>query len=187
MKRLDVIGLGLAAVDVVIVVDAMPTWEVPGKAYELQIGGGGPAATATVAAAHLGCCVGFVGTYGCDDFGSRKRDELTNAGLDVSRMVRRDYPEDQIIIVYVERATGERIFVSVARETPGGHSSLVGSELDKSYIQSAGILHIDGSHPDAARHAAHWIRDAGGKLCAMWDWHPIVATIDTRPILNMAL
>src|SRR5262249_39241087 len=45
--------------------------------------GGGPADTA-VAAARLGAPVAFAGRFGADAFGSRLRDRLATAGVDLS-------------------------------------------------------------------------------------------------------
>jgi sugar/nucleoside kinase (ribokinase family) len=83
---------------------------------------------------------------------------LTGAGVDVSRMVRRDGPETRISIVFVEEQTGERHFSF--HQDMFSHP-IEPEELDRGYITSARYLHLDGGHPRAALAAARWMNEAG--------------------------
>ncbi len=159
--RLDVIGLGLAIVDVVLRVERMPVWEDPSGLLDFTLADGGPAGTACYVASTFGLRTGFVDTVGDDDLGAHRRRSLEKAGVDTSRLVPRDGPEDHVVVVYVDAATGERVF-SFRR---GFLSRPVAvSELDRGYIESARILHLDGSHGEAALAAARWMKQSGGTV-----------------------
>ena len=160
-SRLDVVGLGLAIVDVVLRVERMPAWEDPRGLLDFTLADGGPAGTACFVASTFGLRTGFVDTVGDDDLGEHRRRSLKKAGVDTSRLVPRDGPEDHVVVVYVDAATGERVF-SFRR---GFLSRPVAvDDLDRKYIESARILHLDGSHSEAALAAARWMKESGGTV-----------------------
>ena len=142
-------------------VDRMPVWEDPRGLLDFTLADGGPAGTACFVASTFGLRTGFVDTVGDDDLGEHRRRSLEKAGVDTSRLVPREGPEDHVVVVYVDAATGERVF-SFRR---GFLSRPVdASELDRAYIESARILHLDGSHGAAALAAARWMKEAGGTV-----------------------
>jgi sugar/nucleoside kinase (ribokinase family) len=153
----DVVGLGLAALDVVFRLKAMPTWKSAPGFSDFGIYGGGMTGTAMVAASRLGVAAGYMGTAGTDSLGDLKVAGLAEEGVDVSRIVRRQGRETQIIAVYVRETDGERIFSSFRK--PG--ELLRPEELDREYITSADYLLVDGCHFDAAVTAARWMKEAG--------------------------
>jgi len=159
--RHEVIGLGLAIVDVVLRVERMPEWDDPRGLLDFALADGGPAGTACFVASTFGLRTGFVDTVGDDDLGEHRRRSLERAGVDTSRLVPREGPEDHVVVVYVDASTGERVF-SFRR----GFLSrpLTAAELDRAYIESAPILHLDGSHSEAALAAARWMKQSGGTV-----------------------
>jgi len=156
--RLQVVGLGLATLDILLRLHDMPTWERGAPIEALRFDGGGLVGTAIVAAARLGARAGFVGTAGTDDAAELKLRSMVEAGVDLSRLARRDGPDDQVIVVHVHAGTGERVFSSVGR---GNRRPLSADELDHDYITSADYLHLDGFHAEAALAAARWMKEAG--------------------------
>ena len=153
-----IVGIGLAALDVVLRMDKMPTWQHAPPLLDFEVRGGGPAGTACVAASKLGAEVGFIGTAGNDKLAELKVASLEEHGVDVSRMVWRNQPEDQIIIVYLDAASGERVFAGVAgRERLG----LEPDEIDFEYLLQADFLHRDGRYPRTSLAAARRMHDAG--------------------------
>lgn len=163
MATLDIVGLGLSTLDVLMRLKDMPTWERPGALSDFALEGGGPVGTACVAAARLGARVGFVGTAGNDLVAELKLRSLRQDGIDLSRLVVRQQPETQLIMVYVHEETGERAFGTVRRALP--YAPLQVEELDRDYITSAEYLHLDGTHPEAALQAARWMHEAGKQVC----------------------
>ena len=79
----EVVGLGLATLDVLMRMGEMPTWEHSTPLSAFSLDGGGP-----------------VG----------KTESLSENGVDLSRLVRRPGPETQVVQVYGHEETGERIF-----------------------------------------------------------------------------
>ena len=158
MSEFDVIGLGIANVDVVLRLEHMPQWENPGVVSGFALADGGPAGTACAVAAMLGARAGFVDTVGNDEMAEIKIRSLENAGVDLSRMVKRDAPEDHVFIVYVHEKTGDRNFSPVR----GVFSDPIRpEELDRAYLTSARFLHLDGFQPKASLVAAQWMHEEG--------------------------
>ena len=158
MRPPQVVGLGLATVDIVIRLESMPRWERAGGFSDFAIQGGGMCGTAMVAASRLGLSAGWVGTAGSDSAAEIKLGSLREEGVDVSRAVRREGREKQIILVYVHESTGERVFAGMRGM---GEEPLRPEELDRGYLTSADALLVDGCHPEAALQAARWMRRAG--------------------------
>ena len=158
---LDIVGLGLATLDVLVRVQELPTWERMGAMSGFALDGGGPVGTGLVAAARLGARVGYVGTAGTDRTAELKLEFLAREGLDLSRLVRRPGPEGNVILVCVDEATGERTFTGLRdrHRTP-----LSPEELDRAYLTGARYLHLDGHHPEAALAAARWMHAAGREV-----------------------
>jgi sulfofructose kinase len=154
----EIIGLGMDCVDVALRRDSMPSWEDPGVIRGFALANGGPAGTACAVAARFGVPSGIIDTLGNDEMTAFRLNALTGAGVDVSRMVKRDGPETRISIVYVQEQTGERYFSF--HQDMFSHP-LEPEELDRDYITSARYLHLDGCHPKAALAAAQWMKEAG--------------------------
>ena len=137
----------------------MPTFEQGARLSAFALHGGGPVATALVAASRLGCRVGYVGVAGTDEAGQLKVRGLATEGVDVSRLVHRPGPEKHIVAVYVHEDTGERTFSGMRDRSPDW--LLQPEELDRAYVTSAPYLHLDGMHYDAALRAARWAHEVG--------------------------
>lgn len=158
LPPLQIVGLGLATIDVLVRLTEMPSWEKDTQIEDLILDGGGPVGTALVAAARLGARAGFYGTAGNDHTADFKLSLFEKEGVDTSHVLRRPLPEPQIILVCVHSLTGERTFFG----TPStGALPLQPEELDRAYITQAEILHLDGFHPRAAIQAARWMQEEG--------------------------
>jgi sulfofructose kinase len=169
----DIIGLGLATLDILIRLGDLPTWERGAGCSAVGFDGGGPVGTACVAAARLGARVGFVGTAGNDQLADLKMQSMLVDGVDLSYLARRENPENQVVVVYVNQDTGERVFSGLHSF---GNEPLQVDELDYGYITSARYLHLDGTHIEAAQQAAEWMHSTGKKVsldCAKSDGRSI--------------
>lgn len=158
MADLDIVGLGLAVLDVLIRLKDMPTWERGSHISAFRLDGGGPVGTAMAAAARLGARVAYIGTAGADVVADIKLRELERYGVDLRWVVRRPGPETQVVLVYVDEETGERVFSGLKSI---GDNLLRPEELDHEAITSAKYLHLDGFHSEAALQAARWMREVG--------------------------
>jgi len=156
-EKLQVVGIGIATLDVLIRLKDMPTWEHGTRIDNFRFDGGGLVGTAMVASAKLGARTGFIGTVGNDEAAELKMRSMIKVGVDISRIVKRSEPDDQVVFVFVHSETGERVFSGVGR---WGRSPLLIEELDKEYITSADFLHLDGFHYEACLQAAKWMKEA---------------------------
>ena len=154
----DVIGLGYSAVDYIGVVPRLPEIDTKLLLEEFSRQGGGPAATATVTAARLGAKTAFVGQIGSDDLGDFMLRELIREGVDTSRVVRCEGASSQFSFIMVERSSGKRTILWTRSSVP----PLEPNQLDKDFITSCKVLHLDRHEIRAAIQAAKWVREAGG-------------------------
>ena len=166
MGSVQIVGLGLCTLDLLVRLKEMPTWERGTTVSSFSLDGGGMVGTALVAAARLGASTGYVGTAGNDRAAQLKVQSLLDEGVDVSRLVIIPGPESQVVLVCVDRDTGERIFSGSQRLRD---DLLPVERLDQQYISSAQILHLDGMFPRAALQAAKWMHHAGRTV--VYDGH----------------
>ena len=158
MEQVRVVGLGLATLDVLIRLGEMPTWEKGARLSGFSLDGGGPVATAMAAVSRSGVSAGYIGVAGSGMIGDLKVGSLVENDVDVSRLVRRDQPEKQVVIVNVHEETGERLFSALEGFND---NELAVEEVDRDYLTSADYLHLDGHYWIAAMQAADWMHEAG--------------------------
>ena len=98
---IDIIGLGCAAVDDVLFVDAYPPADAKSKVVGRERFCGGLTATALVAATRLGSRCAYAGLLGQDELSAFVRRELAREGVDLSltRVVKGGRPVHATIIV----------------------------------------------------------------------------------------
>ncbi len=151
-----VVGLGYCGLDRVCVVPEIPLDGKVEIAEEIAQGGG-PAATATVAAARLGARAVFCGVVGGDADGQVILDGLRAEGVDTGAVRVRAGAMSAHAYCWAEAGTGRR---SIAW-TRGSSAALAADEVDGDLIASAQALLLDGHQPAAAIHAAELARAAG--------------------------
>ncbi len=173
MKKFDVIGVGLSAVDYLGIVDEYPPpADRKIRMSQFTIQGGGPVATALVALSRLGAKTAFVGKMGDDESGNLMKSQLTEENVDVSHVVIEPGASSHPAFIVVDQATGSRtIFWSEAQISP-----LRASEIDRDFIIAARILHLDGIQTEAGLTAARWAKEAG--ITVVLDGDTIMDGID---------
>jgi sugar/nucleoside kinase (ribokinase family) len=150
------IGLGYCGWDHLCVLPKIPQDDKV-KIEERLEQGGGPAATATYAAARLGLSCAFWGAVGDDAQGGQIIAALTDIGVDASAVRRRAGCSSPIAYCWVESDSGKR---SIAW-TSGAVSPLAPSELPLAQLAQAKVLHLDGHQTEAAIVAARFAREHG--------------------------
>jgi len=153
----DIIGLGYSAVDYLGVVPHMPEMDTKLEIECFTRQGGGVTATAMVAAARLGAATAFVGAVGDDDLGDFTVRELDREGVDTSQVVRVPGASSQFSFIMVHKSTGKRTILWTRSNVP----PLDPAALDRDFIASCKVLHIDRHEVGAAIQAAHWAHEAG--------------------------
>lgn len=153
----DIVGLGYSAVDYLGIVPRMPEMDTKLEIECFTRQGGGVTATAMVAAARLGARTAFVGAVGDDDLGDFTVRELDREGVDTSRVVRVPGASSQFSFIMVHKATGKRTILWTRSDVP----PLDPADLDRDFVTSCKVLHIDRHEVRAAVQAAKWAREAG--------------------------
>jgi len=161
MKKIDVVGIGVSTVDIIVRLSQLPTWENPTKFDDIIIDSGGPTGTALCAASKLGASAGFIGTAGNDWFSEYKLESFRIHGVDISQVKRREFEENQIVVVNVEKQSGERIF-NPSKDFNSKQLQI--HEIDQKYITQAKYLLIDGYHFDVSIKATKWMHQTGNQV-----------------------
>ncbi len=145
--------VGLSCLDHVWRVERFPPAHSRTDATAFRTQGGGPAATAAAAAAHLGVAAALVALHGDDAAGATALEDLEAHGVDVSG---------------VRRLPGARTFVSAVLVAPDGERWIFpfrGSGLEDDparlppgFLEGAGAVLVDLRHPRLCRAAAEAAR-----------------------------
>jgi sulfofructose kinase len=155
--RVDVVGLGLATIDIMTLVPKLPGRDEVFRAHSILLEGGGPVATALVAAARLGATTAYLGPIAPTTWGALTRAGLEREGVDTSQAPTRASGEQAVSVILVDEGTGQRSILYHSGEI----EDLAPAEVPADLIASAKALHLDGVHLEAACHAAEIARQAG--------------------------
>jgi ribokinase len=154
------LGIGHAALDRVVQVDAYPRPDEKAETTPLVECGGGPAATAMVAAARLGGTSRFCGAVGDDAVGRRIRKDLEAEGVDVRALRLRPASRSPVSFVVVERQTAHRtIFWD-----RGDARVLEPEEVPEGLVEGAAAVLVDGHQGPAQMAVARRARQSGVPL-----------------------
>jgi len=164
--KFDVIGIGMSTVDNLFIVPHAPGFGQKCRAVDYSRQGGGPVATAMVALARLGAKVSFIGKTGDDPDGDFIKDELLKEGVDISRFITECDAKSRVVLVLVDQYSGERCFTPRVETC----SPLKIDELDKDFITSAKILHLDDAD-EASITAAKWAKTSGIRVVYDGGWY----------------
>lgn len=149
MRRLRpwAVCLGHAACDLV---GAVEVWPGPDEKTRLRAPfdrqGGGPAATAAVTLARLGAPVRLLGVVGDDELGAWILAGLRAEGVDVAGIRTRRGRRSHLSVCIADRRTGGRNVLW----HPGDAPDLRPDELPAEALAGAGVVLLDGRHPEAA-------------------------------------
>jgi len=155
--RVDIVGLGLATIDIMTLIPRLPQPDEVFRARRILLEGGGPVATALAAAAKLGATTAYLGPIAPTRWGSLTRAGLEAHGVDTSHAPTRTTGEQSVSVILVDGPTGQRSILYGSGEI----QDLAPAEVPAEQIAAARVLHLDGVHLEAARHAAEIARQAG--------------------------
>jgi sugar/nucleoside kinase (ribokinase family) len=157
-RRRWAVCLGHATCDLLGTLDGWPGPDEKTRllaAFERQ--GGGPAATAAVTLARLGTPVRLLGVVGDDDLGAWILAGLRAEGVDVDGMLVRRARHSHLSVCLADRRSGGRNVLW----HPGDAPDLRPAELPPGALDGAGVLLLDGRHPEAAASLAAAARRRG--------------------------
>lgn len=175
--KFDILGIGENATDTVLQVAQFPTLGSKVEALHTQIMPGGQVATTLVACQRWGLRTHYVGCVGDDHAAELHRRELRREGV-TFHLARLPKTLSHHSFIFVEEQSGERTVVG--RREP--RLILPRSFVQRSWVASARLLHVDGHDPIATRQAASWARAAKIPVVADLDlWSPQLS-----PLLRLA-
>jgi sulfofructose kinase len=131
--------VGCATLDSIALVQDYPAADSRTVATNFATAGGGPAATAAVAAARAGATTAFAGVLGTDEEGDRIIAGLQAEGVDISAVIRDANVKTGASVIVVSRATESRAIVT--RPVPPV-SFPAGSRYDE-LLATAAWVHTD--------------------------------------------
>ena len=155
-RKNDFVALGFCSNDYLAVLPHIPM-DSKVQMLEHLVQGGGPAATAAVAASRLGWSAAFVGTVGDDAPGRTILADFAAENVDSSAVLLRPGKRSPIAYCWVDAPTGKR---SVAW-TRGDLPELEPAEIPAEMIAQARVLHLDGHQTAAALAAAKLAKEHG--------------------------
>ena len=156
-NAIDYVGIGFCSNDYLSVLPHIP-YDSKVQMVEHLVQGGGPAATATVAAARLGLSTAFISTVGDDDAGKRILTDFEAEHVSTQAMIVRKGFVSPIAYCWIEQSTGKRCVAW----TRGNLAELdPATEVDFDLIGKAKMLHLDGHQTAAALAAADVARKHG--------------------------
>jgi len=149
MNNFEIAGLGFCSIDYLCKVPYIPIDE---KVEILQFlaQGGGPAATATVAAARLGAATTFIGAIGDDERGEAIINGFIKENVNTDHLQKKSGKESPVAYCWIEKDSGNR---SVAW-SKGSSMPLNPSWIRPDFISALKLLHLDGHNTEAAIKAA---------------------------------
>jgi sulfofructose kinase len=164
--KVDVVGLGLNATDIVVIVRQFPALGSKERVVSVSRQAGGQVATALVTCQRLGLRARYIGRVGDDDAGCFQLASLRAEGLDLRHTRVVPNAPNQFAYILVDQRTGERtVFWDRDRRL-----AVKPRELTPQAVTTARVLHLDGCDVEACLQAARWARRAR---------IPVVADLDT--------
>lgn len=176
----QVVGIGSTVYDTLMVVDGFPQEDTKMQGVETKVQGGGPCATALVAAQKLGVTTAYMGTIGDDPFGTFMMDDLKkwNVNTDYVKVIPDTVSFHAVVVLNQKTASRTCVW------SKGIVAAPTAEDLNEEVIKNAKVLHLDGHMLDAAIYAAKKCKgwgvkvshDAGGtypgieKLMEYVDW-----------------
>ncbi len=163
LSRVDLVGVGLNATDTLI---PLPSYPARGSKVEYSTASvmpGGQTASTIVACQCWGLTTRYVGRLGDDDAGRLHRSEFARTGVDARLIEVKGAASPQSLIVV--DGGGERTVLCRRDE----RLLLQPGDIERSWIENARALHVDGYETAAAITAARWARAAGVPVIADLD------------------
>jgi len=154
------VGIGSTVYDTLMVVDGFPQEDTKMQGVETKVQGGGPCATALVAAQKLGVTTAYMGTIGDDPFGTFMMDDLKkwNVNTDYVKVIPDTVSFHAVVVLNQKTASRTCVW------NKGTVAAPTAEDLNEEVIKNAKVLHLDGHMLDAAIYAAKKCKEWGVKV-----------------------
>ena len=163
VPQVDLVGVGLNATDTLIPLKQFPANGSKIEYERATVMAGGQVASTVVACQTWGLTTRYVGKLGRDDAGRLHEKEFSRFGVDARLVYAKEGSSPRSLILVDPH--GERTVL--CQRDP--RLRLQPQEIQREWVTSARVLHVDGFDTEAAIQAARWAHEAGV---------PVVADLD---------
>ena len=160
VKDYDILGIGVSTLDLLTIVQDFSVEESVQQAIDAKFQGGGPVATALVAAAKLGARVAMIDSLGNDFIGKSILEEFDKYGVITNHIQITSGKTSSIASVWIRERDGKR---SIAYK-PGNSPELTDDDISLATIKKAKILHLNGRHLQCCLKACRLAKENGVKI-----------------------
>ncbi|WP_251421861.1 carbohydrate kinase family protein [Veillonella agrestimuris] len=138
----DIVGIGASTLDTFLVINHFPSGREVQKVLTSVRDGGGPVATALVAASKYGAKTAMIDTVGNDAAGDAIIEDFQRYGVHTQAIDVEAGASSAVATILVKEDTGERaVFFE-----PSTSSDVLWHERCNKLIDSAAIIHMNGRH-----------------------------------------
>lgn len=157
---IDVIGIGSAVYDMLMLVDNLPQEDTKVQSSATRIQSGGPCSTALGVMSRLGLNVEYMGTLAADNLGITMLNDFEkyHIGSHFIRLVENCESFHSVVLINPNNATRTCVW------NRGTVPSPCESDVNLAALRSSRYLYLDGHHHDAALFAAQKARQWGVKV-----------------------
>jgi sugar/nucleoside kinase (ribokinase family) len=156
-RDFDAVGVGLNAVDHLIVVPEYPAFDTKVRFTDYQKSAGGQTATAMVALQRLGLKTAYAGRFGSDDAGTFGRAELEKEDVNLDFAETIQGAANQVAFIVIDERSGERTIIWDRDD----RLSYASDEAPVEIASQGRVLHIDAHDPPACAVMAQSAHAAG--------------------------
>ncbi|MEM9274184.1 MAG: carbohydrate kinase family protein [Cyanobacteria bacterium P01_F01_bin.143] len=156
----DIVGIGVSTLDILTIVKEFPSEDSVQQAINAKFQGGGPVATALVAAAKLGAKVAMIDSLGDDFVGQSILEEFNNYGVETKHIQITPGTTSAIASVWIREGDGKRAIAY----RPGNTPELIDNDFSLEIIKKAKILHLNGRHLQYCLKACRLAKEHGVKI-----------------------
>ena len=160
VKDYDIVGIGVSTLDLLTIVPKFSFEDSVQQAIDAKFQGGGPVATALVAAAKLGAKVAMIDSLGDDLIGQSILEEFHQYGVTTKHIQITPGKTSSIASVWIREGDGKR---SIAYR-PGNAPELTDNCISAEIIKKAKILHLNGRHLQSCLKACKLAKEHGVKI-----------------------
>lgn len=165
-----VVAVGLCTIDLVQRVGSLPEPGQKVQSSSVELAAGGPAANAAVAVAALGGTARLTTVLGSHPLARLAFQDLTACGVEVTDVLPYRVAPPAVSAVSVRESDGERTVVS--------HNAAGVAAVADVDLSGAGVLLLDGHHPELALRAARAARERGVPVVLdAGSWKPVLAEL----------
>ncbi|MDJ0903666.1 MAG: PfkB family carbohydrate kinase [Xenococcus sp. MO_188.B8] len=159
-KDYDIVGIGVSTLDLLTIVQEFSSEDSVQQAIDAKFQGGGPVATALVAAAKLGAKVAMIDSLGNDLIGQSILEEFNSYGVITKHIQINPGKTSSIASVWIRERDGQRSIAYRPGNTPELTKDCIAAEI----IKKAKIVHLNGRHLQCCFQACKLAKEHGVKI-----------------------